>query len=490
MFPTTHSHTRPAAPRRRRRHVGHRAGRRAARPLGAALGSSAALLLVAAGLPFGATSASAAELDFPYVSDFTTDDGRASLTGDAQLVDGWLRLTEAEFDQAGAWQMLDTFPSDLGIDVTFDYAIHGGTGADGLAFFLTDGAAELGVGADGGALGYARQAPNGTPGIPGGYVGVGFDLHGEFSNPQFRGDGPGVAPDSIVVRGSGDGVEGYAYIDGVPSPSTLQMGSRQEARTARITIIPNQAGDLLLTVWTNTGPGTAMQRLMTDINLSDQPGQAPLPDQLRIGFSGGTGNQTNIHEVTDLRVTVPTDVSLTKTGPTDAQVGDQISWELTATNESTVPAPGTTVADDVPDTVTDVTWTCETSDDTPCDTGTGTGNSVAATADLEPGTSMQVTITGMVADDAGTEIVNNAVVTTTDSRNDTVPENNDDITTTAITAPEPDPTPAPEQTPDAPDEEDLAATGTDERVTTGLLLIGAAATTLGAALIVLRRRMS
>ena len=67
--------------------------------------------------------------------------------------------------------------------VQFDYATWGGTGADGLAFFLYDGSTSSGsfhAGASGGSLGYASC--NSTPGLSNAYIGVGFDEFGNFTN--------------------------------------------------------------------------------------------------------------------------------------------------------------------------------------------------------------------------------------------------------------------------------------------------------------------
>lgn len=97
---------------------------------------------------------------------------------------GWLRLTSASTTQFG-YAIDDTaFPSSNGILVDFDYATYGGTGADGLSFFLYDGSTPFDgtfhVGAAGGSLGYAPCSTN--TGVPNAYIGVGFDEFGNFTN--------------------------------------------------------------------------------------------------------------------------------------------------------------------------------------------------------------------------------------------------------------------------------------------------------------------
>ncbi|MCF4121627.1 hypothetical protein L1785_11595 [Antribacter sp. KLBMP9083] len=377
--------------------------------------------------------AHAAELAFPYGNNFD-DAGDGTLTGDATVVDGWLQLTQADNGEAGAWQMTDTFPSDLGIDVRFNYVIHGGTGADGLVFFLTDGAAAMGAGATGAGLGYSQNtAPPGGDGVPGGYVGVAFDTFGNFSGDLAGPGGPGQTPNSIAVRGSGDGQVGYNYITGAPAPAPLQMpGGRAEARPARITIIPDADGDLLLTVWTNAGPGTGMQRVLTNVNLSDAAGQADLPAQLRIGFSAGTGAFTNVHEVDGLLVSVPTDVAITKDGPADALAGEQITYTLVASNPSTVGAPGSRVQDEISATLVDVAWTCAAAGGAVCADASGTG-SIDTLADLPPLGQTTYTITGTLPTDFEGELENEATITVAADRNDVDPDNNTASVSTTVT---------------------------------------------------------
>lgn len=395
------------------------------------VGSVAAVGLATVGL-LTPLIAHAAELAFPYGNNFA-DANDGTLTGDATVVDGWLQLTQADNGEAGAWQMTDTFPSDLGIDVRFNYVIHSGTGADGLVFFLTDGAAPMGAGATGAGLGYSQNtAPPGGDGVPGGYVGVAFDTFGNFSGDLAGPGGPGQTPNSIAVRGSGEGQDGYNWIAGAPAPAPLQMSGRAEARQARITIIPNADGDLMLIVGTSAGNGTGMQRVLSNINLSDAAGQADLPEQLRIGFSAGTGAFTNVHEVDGLLVSVPTDVAITKDGPAEALAGEQITYTLVASNPSTVTAPGTRVQDDVSATLTDVTWTCAASGGAACGTASGTG-SIDTTADLPAGGEATYTVTGTLPTDFEGELDNTATVTAAPDRNDTDLDNNTASVSTTVT---------------------------------------------------------
>src|SRR5690606_4988345 len=60
-------------------------------------------------------------------------------TGSATIADNAMRLTDALPDQAGSVIYNRAFSSELGVNVQFDYYMGGGTGADGLTFFLIDG---------------------------------------------------------------------------------------------------------------------------------------------------------------------------------------------------------------------------------------------------------------------------------------------------------------------------------------------------------------
>ena len=156
---------------------------------------------------------------------------------------GYLRLTDAGNDRTAAVLYNHALPSSAGFDVTFDAWQYGSTtpiaAADGISFFLTDGEASLTVpGQFGGSLGYAQKQshlPGGgvtpiEPGVNDGYLGVGLDALGNyFADNEQRGNGcathspagPALAsnvsykergPNMVILRGPGNGTEGYCYI--------------------------------------------------------------------------------------------------------------------------------------------------------------------------------------------------------------------------------------------------------------------------------------
>ena len=187
----------------------------------------------------------------------------ASVTGTPALqtptygrTPGYLQLTNNRYNQVGAVLYNQALPASGGVEATFQQWQYGGStsfagpaGADGIGFFLVNGATDLtSGGADGGSLGYAQRTtgitsatPSRAPGVHGGVLGVGLDVFGNFANDaEDRGNGcatppprrPGVGtggyyaggpgfPNVISVRGPGEGLAGYCWLSGtVTAPST------------------------------------------------------------------------------------------------------------------------------------------------------------------------------------------------------------------------------------------------------------------------------
>ncbi len=124
----------------------------------------------------------------------TAGSGSGSIPACTSLQDtvgsGALRLTSAATDQRGAIVSNWTFPSNQGIQVTFTTYTYGGnnyggTGADGIGFYLMDGANSPNIGAYGGSLGYSCSNTNHPKdGMNGAYLGVGLDEYGNFLNQR------------------------------------------------------------------------------------------------------------------------------------------------------------------------------------------------------------------------------------------------------------------------------------------------------------------
>jgi hypothetical protein len=163
--------------------------------------------------------------------------------GDAEG-SGALRLTGLD-DTATFTIYRKPIAASQGISITFDFFAYGGVSSggpgDGISFFLLDATQPtVTAGGFGGSLGYAQSGT--TTGIEGGYVGVGFDEFGNFSNPtENRVGGPGRTEDAIAVRGSE--ANNYQYLTGTGSLTggiDFPTAPNRDAakRTAKIDITP------------------------------------------------------------------------------------------------------------------------------------------------------------------------------------------------------------------------------------------------------------
>jgi len=121
---------------------------------------------------------------------------------------GALRFTDW-YRQNGAVVSNFTFPSNQGVNVVFTTVTYQGDsggagqdGADGIGFFLMDGAKAPNVGAWGGSLAYSCSNSNPPyDGLVGAYLGLGMDEYGNFLNEgDNTSSGFGYMPGRIGLR--------------------------------------------------------------------------------------------------------------------------------------------------------------------------------------------------------------------------------------------------------------------------------------------------
>ncbi|HEU4742490.1 MAG TPA: SdrD B-like domain-containing protein [Meiothermus sp.] len=337
---------------------------------------------------------------------------------------GWLRLTTNIQNQKGYAYYNVAFPSTLGVRLDFDFLAWGGTGgtlgADGLSVFLFDGATtNFQIGDFGGGLGYC-QGYSSSPvgGLSNAYVGIAFDEWGNFSNPNDRcpNGGPVQRPDSVAIRGPGNGNTGYAYLTGTanrlggntsidyetftsarPSPSAYY-------RKARVELLP-VAGVYQITVYLATSQSGALTQVLGPYTMPSPP-----PATLKIGFAGSTGGSTNYHEVRNLSITTltaPADLKVTKTGPATAAPGGSISYSVTVSNVGINPLVGASFSDNVPAAITGVSWSCTGSGGASCASASGSGNAISTTLNLPLSSSVTFTINGTVSPSAAGQTLTN-----------------------------------------------------------------------------------
>ncbi len=220
--------------------------------------------------------------------------------------DGWLRLTSTGGNQATSAYFNQAFTSaNATVYAKFDYEAYGGTGADGITFFLFDGSKTFGVGAYGGSIGYAQKTAAGgggsnINGMNGGYLGVAIDEYGNFSSASEGRVGglngtTGLVPDSIGVRGPGQDLGGYAFLGGSGTLATSIDSATRPTVTNTMQVLLSATNQLTVTLQQGgVAPQTVIQM--------DLSGYAR-PETLKFGFSSGTGGANNYHDIRNLNVT-------------------------------------------------------------------------------------------------------------------------------------------------------------------------------------------
>jgi hypothetical protein len=284
-----------------------------------------------------------AQIGFPYCETFQTPGTQAKTIfgGDARLTEGVLRLTSNQNDQRGFVYIDVPFPSSYGLKVEFEYFSYGGTSTipgDGISMFLFDGdAPNFSPGGFGGALGYGPR--NNEPGLANAYMGIGFDEFGNFGTTHGNMPGSfstldqnGRAPNSIVVRGPGNGFSGYQFVVG---RKTMEVGTDKDglnpgfqfpissggSGTSRVTdpmkpgyrrvnleLQPNSDGVGFFLTLTMTV--TVQENLPRQITIFDRPYFFAAPKNLKVGFASSTGGSNNFHEIRNLKVEVSADDKL------------------------------------------------------------------------------------------------------------------------------------------------------------------------------------
>jgi hypothetical protein len=264
---------------------------------------------------------------------------------------GWLRLTGATNGASGiALNTGASFSLARGATISFSYAAWGGgaPGGDGIALFLYDAAANMAGSMAGGGLGYCKGA--------GGWLGLGLDEFGNFSNPKDKcgGGGPGTAPQTLALRGPVQ--SGNPFLAQVAVPGGVdrpQAAQRQVTGQVVLTILPKapEPGYVASVDWRadTNGPWARL--------LDRLPIPYAAPAALRIGVAASTGGARNVHEVRDLsvRTHVPPTVAQSFEPPQIA-IGGRSTWvlRLGSTGNAAVAltepfeqrfAPGITIAD-------------------------------------------------------------------------------------------------------------------------------------------------
>ncbi|TZF84988.1 tandem-95 repeat protein [Pedobacter sp. BS3] len=261
---------------------------------------------------------------FPYFESFKNSTASGIVYGGAPAAfltagtptnegegNGYLRLTNNDQNQKGYIYSTTNFPSEYGMRVEFEYFTYGGTGADGITFFLFDaGVSTFSIGGFGGSLGYANYAAAETsPGLSGAYLGIGLDEYGNFSNPiEGRHGGPGFLPRSVTLRG--DAANGYQFLTTAQTdplgftletygPDRKPLITDMGYRRAIIELKPATVGfDITVKILVGNGTPTGQTYTLID----NYPYHVAAPTQLHYGLASSTGSLTNFHEIRNVRI--------------------------------------------------------------------------------------------------------------------------------------------------------------------------------------------
>ena len=247
---------------------------------------------------------------------------------------GKLRLTNAANTQEGGVFAATSVPTSSGIDATFNtYQYGGSNNADGIAFVLAavnpaNPLSPANIGQSGGALAYSANATSGLVGLADGYMGIGFDTYGNYSNHVYQGtgctnppyiSGTGTVPGQVVVRGPGNGLAGYCAINSTAtttsSPVVPLSATTRAASLVPVEVAINPTSASFTTASGITVPAGTYKVVFTPVGRSrvTLSGTLPtvpaglypsswltssgIPQQLAFGWVASTGGSTNFHEI-------------------------------------------------------------------------------------------------------------------------------------------------------------------------------------------------
>ncbi len=232
-----------------------------------------------------------------------------------EIFNNKLRLTDSQEKISAATNLVPSFNSKNNVFTLefkhYAYDDSNDCSGDGMAFILSDANTTPEAGSFGGSLGYAQKDASNSDcsgdncrGFAGGWLGIGVDEYGNFSNPtEGRDGGTGRVQNSVAIRG-GQGVNrlsGYEFIDGTASLTTNPIAfpdstTPEPGDTYRV-IVDTRNEKTLISIDRDVNDGNGYQRLITQ---TDATQVAQAPESFIITLSGSTGGCRNIHELDDL----------------------------------------------------------------------------------------------------------------------------------------------------------------------------------------------
>lgn len=299
---------------------------------------------------------------------------KGKANGDREIYgqsNGLLQLTGDENSTTGGAVFNHQLDTSLGLDVTFYQYQTKGSKADGIGFFLADGNQNLTTtGASGAGLGYANTRGDGNPhdGLSEGVLGLGLDVYGNFANDRHWVGGSdctkylsGQTPNSVVLRGAGNGSTGYCKVtdavtyNGLTTTKAPLVGNSYKEGTdgvkVRIIISPQQTKD--------DGTVTEYSKvtvIVGDTTIYDKVElNYALPATVKMGFSAATGASRQPHYIRGVQVKTvkaSSGIMLSKYHNTKSEQykvayaeGDKVPYSFLITNSGTQNLSNVTLTD-------------------------------------------------------------------------------------------------------------------------------------------------
>ncbi|CAM2751081.1 DUF6701 domain-containing protein [Vibrio ordalii] len=234
------------------------------------------------------------------------------------LISNRLRLTEDRNNQATAVTYQRIFPAAGNlVTVEFDYyawANLTGDGADGVSVIFSDAEIIPRTGGFGGSLGYAPTISSNPikPGFAGGWLGVGLDEWGNYSNPtEGRVGGPGFRRQAVAIRGSE--AASYRYLVGTAANLNPKMDVRRTCQWwgcsfpgpgpgHRYFITIDSRNNNAVYVRVDRLVNGNMQTVIDWFNVLSNPNQGATPEEFLLSLAGSTGGSVNNHEIENFKV--------------------------------------------------------------------------------------------------------------------------------------------------------------------------------------------
>lgn len=236
------------------------------------------------------------------------------------ITGGRLRMTGEDNQLATAATLMRLFPTEGNkIVVDFTLYVYGGDeddGGSGIAVVLSSDEETPQPGGFGHAMGYAQSTAASDPnGFAGGWVGISIDKWGNYVVEKWGKEGgfDSKIPDTVAIRGSGSGKDGYEYItangidfpDTTTEPESLDPGVYTDTagHDYRITIDHETDGEVWISVERDEDLDGEFTTFIESFDIMENASQDAVPDNFWLTITGATQyTYYNIHEIDDLSV--------------------------------------------------------------------------------------------------------------------------------------------------------------------------------------------